>query len=455
MINKYEERLGTERMLPLIFKMALPAVAAQFVNLLYSIVDRVYIGHIPGIGTDALAGVGVTTSLIILISSFSAIVGGGGAPLAAIALGQGDRLRAGKILGNGFVLLILFTLLTSFIAYTFMEPILLFTGASANTLEYAVDYLSIYLLGTIFVEISTGLNSFINAQGRPAIAMFSVLIGALLNIILDPIFIFGFNMGVKGAALATVLSQACSAAWVLTFLFSKRASLPLEKPYMKRIIFLSILALGVSPFIMASTESLVGFVLNSSLKEFGDIYISALTILQSAMQFASVPLTGFAQGFVPIISYNYGHGDKQRVKECFRIVLITMFSFNLLLMLFMILFPSTVASAFTSDERLIETVRWTMPVFLGGMTIFGLQRACQNMFVALGQARISIFIALLRKAILLIPLALILPHFMGVTGVYAAEAISDATAAICCTLLFFWQFPKILGKIQGNTLRTS
>ena len=454
MNNKYEERLGTERMLPLIFKMALPAVAAQFVNLLYSIVDRIYIGHIPGIGTDALAGVGVTTSLIILISSFSAIVGGGGAPLA-IALGQGDRVRAGKILGNGFVLLILFTLLTSVIAYTFMEPILLFTGASENTLEYAVDYLSIYLLGTIFVEISTGLNSFINAQGRPAIAMFSVLIGALLNIILDPIFIFWFDMGVKGAALATVLSQACSAVWVVSFLFSRRASLPLEKRYMglDRKIILSILALGVSPFIMASTESLVGFVLNSSLKEFGDIYISALTILQSSMQFASVPLTGFAQGFVPIISYNFGHGDKQRVKDCFRIVLVTMFSFNLILMLFMILFPSMVASAFTSDERLIETVRWTMPVFLGGMTIFGLQRACQNMFVALGQARISIFIALLRKAILLIPLALILPNFMGVTGVYAAEAISDATAAICCTLLFFWQFPKILGRIKGNTLR--
>ena len=451
MNNKYEERLGTERMLPLIFKMALPAVAAQFVNLLYSIVDRIYIGHIPGIGTDALAGVGVTTSLIILISSFSAIVGGGGAPLAAIALGQGDRVRAGKILGNGFVLLILFTLLTSVIAYTFMEPILLFTGASENTLEYAVDY----LLGTIFVEISTGLNSFINAQGRPAIAMFSVLIGALLNIILDPIFIFWFDMGVKGAALATVLSQACSAVWVVSFLFSRRASLPLEKRYMglDRKIILSILALGVSPFIMASTESLVGFVLNSSLKEFGDIYISALTILQSSMQFASVPLIGFAQGFVPIISYNFGHGDKQRVKDCFRIVLVTMFSFNLILMLFMILFPSTVASAFTSDARLIETVRWTMPVFLGGMTIFGLQRACQNMFVALGQARISIFIALLRKAILLIPLALILPNFMGVTGVYAAEAISDATAAICCTLLFFWQFPKILGKIKGNTLR--
>lgn len=304
------------------------------------------------------------------------------------------------------------------------------------------------------MEVSTGLNAFINAQGRPAVAMCSVLIGALLNIILDPIFIFWLDMGVKGAALATVLSQACSAVWVLSFLFSRRASLPLERRYMKleKSIVLSMLALGVSPFIMASTESLVGFVLNSSLKEFGDIYVSALTVLQTSMQFASVPLTGFAQGFVPVASYNYGHGDKQRVKECFRIALITMFSFNLVLMLFMIGFPAIVASAFTSDTRLIETVRWTMPVFLGGMTIFGLQRACQNMFVALGQARISIFIALLRKVILLIPLALILPHFMGVAGVYAAEAISDATAAICCTLLFFWQFPKILRKIKSNSL---
>lgn len=450
MINNYEERLGTERMLPLVFRMTLPAVAAQFANLLYSVVDRIYIGHIPGVGTDALAGVGVTVSLIVLISSFSAIVGGGGAPLAAIALGQGDRERAGKILGNGFILLVLFTIFASSAAYTFMEPILLFTGASAHTLKYAVDYLSIYLLGTIFVEISTGLNTFINAQGRPAIAMYSVLIGALLNIILDPIFIFGFQLGVKGAAIATVLSQACSATWVMSFLLSKRASLPLEKRHMKLNgkIILSISALGASPFIMASTESLVGFVLNSSLKEFGDIYVSALTILQTSMQFASVPLIGFAQGFVPIVSYNYGHGDKQRVKECFRIALTTMFLFNLVLMLFMILFPSTVASAFTGDERLIETVQRSMPVFLCGMTIFGLQRACQNMFVALGQARISIFIALLRKVILLIPLALILPHFVGVIGVYAAEAVSDATAAICCTALFFWQFPKILAKAK-------
>lgn len=451
MNHSYEERLGTDPMLRLIFRMALPAVAAQFVNLLYAIVDRVYIGHIPGIGTDALAGVGVTMSIVILISSFSAIVGAGGAPFAAIALGQGNRERAGKILGNGFVLLLLFTVVTSSLAYLFMEPVLLLTGASEHTLGYAEDYLSVYLLGTLFVELSVGLNAFINTQGRPGIAMTSVLIGAAMNIVLDPVFIFGLDMGVKGAALATILSQACSAGWVLRFLFSRQASLPLERRYMKldKGIVLSMLALGVSPFIMASTESLVGFVLNGSLKHFGDIHVSALAILQSAMQFASVPLVGFAQGFVPVASYNYGHGYKDRVRSCFRISLITMFSFNFVLMLLMICFPSVVASAFTDDEVLIGTVRCVMPVFLAGMTIFGLQRACQNMFVALGQARISIFIALLRKVILLIPLALLLPRFWGVNGIYAAEAISDATAAVCCTLLFAWKFPKILSRIPG------
>lgn len=451
MNHSYEERLGTDPMLRLIFRMALPAVAAQFVNLLYAIVDRVYIGHIPGIGTDALAGVGVTMSIVILISSFSAIVGAGGAPLAAIALGQGNRERAGKILGNGFVLLLLFTVVTSSLAYLFMEPVLLLTGASEHTLGYAEDYLSVYLLGTLFVELSVGLNAFINTQGRPGIAMTSVLIGATMNIVLDPVFIFGLDMGVKGAALATILSQACSAGWVLRFLFSRQASLPLERRYMKldKGIVLSMLALGVSPFIMASTESLVGFVLNGSLKHFGDIHVSALAILQSAMQFASVPLVGFAQGFVPVASYNYGHGYKDRVRSCFWISLITMFSFNFVLMLLMICFPSVVASAFTDDEILIGTVRCVMPVFLAGMTIFGLQRACQNMFVALGQARISIFIALLRKVILLIPLALLLPRFWGVNGIYAAEAISDATAAVCCTLLFAWKFPKILSRIPG------
>ena len=455
MNNRYEERLSTDRMLPLVFKMALPAVAAQFVNLLYNIVDRIYIGHIPEIGTDALAGVGVTTSIVILISAFSSIVGVGGAPLAATALGQGNRERAGRILGNGFILLIFFTLFTSAVTYLFMEPILLLVGASENTLQYAVDYLSVYLFGTMFVEISTGLNTFINAQGRPAIAMWSVVIGALLNIVLDPLFIFVFDMGVKGAAIATVLSQACSAIWIIHFLISDKASLRLEKRYLKlhRNIVSAVVALGVSPFIMASTESLVGFVLNGSLKHFGDIYVSALAIMQSAMQFVSVPLTGFAQGFIPIVSYNYGHRDNARVKECFRIVVIFMFSFNMLLMLFMILFPDIIASAFTSDRQLTDTVDGMMPLFLSGMTIFGLQRACQNMFVALGQAKISIFIALLRKVILLVPLALILPHFLGVEGIFAAEAISDATAAICCTLLFAYFFPRILkrnGSVRKN-----
>ena len=452
MNNLYEDRLGTDRMLPLVFRMALPAVTAQIVNLLYSLVDRIYIGHIPGIGTDALAGIGVTSSVIILISAFSSIVGSGGAPLAAIALGQGDRERAGRILGNGFVLLCLFTVVTSAAAYAFMEPLLLAIGASERTLGYAVDYLSVYLLGTLFVEVSVGLNSFINTQGRPAIAMWSVVIGAVLNIVLDPLFIFVLDMGVKGAAVATVVSQACSAWWVVHFLTSREVSLRLERRHLrpdKRVI-LSTLALGVSPFIMASTESLVGFVLNSSLKAYGDIYISALAIMQSAMLAVSVPLTGFAQGFIPIVSYNYGHGDRQRVKDCFRIVLGVMFGFNLLLVLFMVLCPHLVAAAFTTDAALVDAVERTMPVFLAGMTIFGLQRACQNMFVALGQAKVSVFIALLRKVILLVPLALLLPRWMGMMGVFAAEGISDATAAVCCTLIFAWQFPRILRRVGGS-----
>lgn len=448
MDNKYEEKLGTEKMLPLVFRMAMPAVAAQIVNLLYNIVDRIYIGHIPGIGTDALAGIGVTSSVIILISAFAAIVSGGGAPLAAIALGQGDRDRAEKILGNGFILLLLFAVVASVLTYIFMEPVLLFTGASENTLGYASDYLSIYLTGTVFVLISTGLNGFINIQGRPGIAMLSIVIGAFLNIILDPVFIFAFGMGVKGAAVATVISQACSAAWVAGFLFSRKASLNLSGKYMHMDIRIlgAVMGLGVSPFIMASTESLVGFVLNGSLKQFGDIYISALAIMQSAMQFGSVPITGFAQGVVPIISYNFGHDDKARVKECFRIAVITMFSFNALVMAAMVCAPGVVASMFTSDPQLIGTVKEMMPLFLSGMIIFGLQRACQNTFVALGQAKVSVFIALLRKVFLLVPLALLLPRIWGVHGVFAAESIADLTAAICCTVIFMATFPKILRK---------
>ena len=452
MSNVYEERLGTDRMLPLVFRMALPAVAAQMVNLLYNIVDRIYIGHIPVYGTDALAGIGVTSSIIILIAAFSAIVGAGGAPLAAIALGQNHRNRAEKILGNGMSLLIGMTLVTTLLTYLYMEPILLLTGASENTLGYATDYLSVYLLGTIFVQLSSGLNTFINTQGRPAIAMWSVIIGAVLNIVLDPIFIFTLDMGVKGAAVATIMAQAVSALWVLRFLTSERASLRLKWSCMRfdREALLPMLALGVSPFIMASTESLVGFVLNGTLKHFGDIYVSGLAIMQSAMLFVSVPLNGFAQGFIPIVSYNYGHGNRERVKECFRIALTVMFAFNFGVVMLMIGFPSLVARAFSQDAALIETVREMMPIFLSGMTIFGLQRACQNMFVALGQAKVSVFIALLRKVFLLIPLAIALPKVMGVTGVFAAEGISDAAAAVCCTAIFVVMFPKILHKMPAK-----
>ena len=452
MNNKYEERLGTAPMASLIFKMAFPAMAAQLVNLFYNIIDRIYIGHIDQIGTDALAGVGITTAIIILVAAFSSIVGAGGAPLASIALGQDNREHAKGILGNGFTLLVVFSVVLSSLCYLFMDPLLRLAGASSRTILYAKDYLSIYLSGTIFVQITTGLNSFINAQGRPAIAMFSVVIGATLNIILDPVFIFLFNMQVKGAAIATVISQACSAIWIIHFLTSSQATLPLQRKHLhlKSQYVWPIIGLGLSPFVMASTESLIGFVLNGTLSRFGDIYVSALAIMQSAIMLGGAPLVGFAQGFVPVASYNFGHGNLKRVKQCFQVAVTFMFSFNLILILSMIFFPKAVASSFSDDEQLILIVVQYMPLFLAGMTIFGIQRACQNMFVALGQAKISIFIALLRKVILLVPLAVILPNYWDVKGVYAAEAISDGCAAILCTLLFAYSFPRILRKRAGH-----
>lgn len=451
MNERSDEKLGTQRMLPLVFKMALPAVAAQLVNLLYGIIDKIYIGHIEGVGGEALAGVGITTSIIILVAAFSNLVGSGGSPLAAIQLGKGNREEASRIMNNGFVMLLFFALICTVTPFFFMDGMLKIAGAEADTLPYARDYLSIYLLGTVFVMISTGLNMFINCQGRPGIAMLSIIIGAVLNTALDPIFIFGFDLGVKGAAIATVISQAISAAWVLLFLFSKKAELRLEFKYMKpRLAVIgAITALGVSPFVMASTESLVGFALNGQLRTYGSTaHVAALAVMQSAMQIVSIPLAGFGQGVVPILSYNYGHGKNDRVKECFKITLAVMFTVNLVGILFMILFPGLIGGMFTDETGVIEIVRGYMPLFLAGMTIFGLQRTCQNTFVALGQAKISLLIALLRKVILLVPLAYILPVFMGVTGVYAAEAIADATAAIICTTIFVLVFNKILKK--GN-----
>lgn len=444
-----DEKLGTERMLTLVFKMALPAVLAQLVNLLYGVIDKIYIGHIPEVGGEALAGVGITTSVILFISAFSSLVGGGGSPLASIQLGKGNKEEAGRIMNNGFVMLLFFALICTVTPYFIMEPLLELAGADADTLPYAVDYLSVYLIGTLFVMISTGLNMFISCQGRPGVAMLSVIIGAVLNTALDPLFIFAFGMGVKGAAVATVISQAVSSAWVLSFLFSKKAELRLDFKYMKPNLGIigKISALGISPFVMASTESLVGFALNGQLKAYGDnTHVAALTAMQSAMQMVSIPLAGFGQGIIPILSYNYGHKRNDRVKECFKIALSVMFGFNLVGMIFMIIFPGLIGRMFTDDAAVVQIVKQYMPVFLAGMTIFGLQRTCQNTFVALGQAKVSLFIALLRKVILLVPLAYILPLFMDVVGVYAAEAIADATAAILCTAIFINTFPKILKK---------
>ena len=410
MTTHSDEKLGTERMLPLVFKMALPAVAAQLVNLLYGVIDKIYIGHIEGVGGDALAGVGITTSILLLISAFSSLVGGGGSPLASIQLGKGNREEASRILNNGFVMLLFFAIICTTVPYLIMEPMLRLAGADDVTLPYAKDYISVYLIGTVFVMISTGLNMFINCQGRPGVAMLSVVIGAVLNTLLDPLFIFGFGLGVKGVAIATVISQAVSAAWVLRFLFSKDAELRLDYKYMKprMAVIGRITALGISPFVMASTESLVGFTLNGQLKAYGSTsHVGALAVMQSAMQMVSIPLAGFGQGIIPILSYNYGHGKNDRVKECFKIALSVMFGVNLVGMLFMIIFPGLIGRMFTDDPGVIAIVKQYMPLFLAGMTIFGLQRMCQNTFVALGQAKISLFIALLRKVILLVPLAYI------------------------------------------------
>lgn len=444
-----DEKLGTERMLPLVLKMAMPSVAAQLVNLLYGVVDKIYIGHIEGVGGEALAGVGITTSVILLISAFASLVGGGGSPLAAIQLGRGNRDEAKRILNNGFVMLLFFALVCTVVPYFIMDPMLEFAGAEADTLPYARDYLSIYLIGTVFVMLASGLNMFISCQGRPGIAMLSVVIGAVLNTALDPLFIFAFGLGVKGAAIATVISQAVSSAWVLSFLFSSKAEIRLDFKAMRPNLAVigKISALGISPFVMASTESLVGFTLNGQLRTYGDtMHVAALSVMQSAMQIVSIPLAGFGQGIIPILSYNYGHGKNDRVKECFKIAVAVMFGVNLVGILFMILCPGLIGGMFTDDTGVIAIVKQYMPIFLLGMTIFGLQRTCQNTFVALGQAKISLFIALLRKVILLVPLAYLLPTFMGVVGVYAAEAVADATAATLCTLIFIFTFPKILKK---------
>ncbi len=444
-----EERMATEGIGKLMLSMAIPSVIAQVINILYSIVDRIYIGHIEGVGMEALTGVGVTFPIITLISAFSAFVGAGGAPLAAIWLGKGDRKRAERILGNGVSMLIFFSAVLMIFFYAFSRPLLYMFGASDATIGYATDYISIYLVGTIFVELALGLNTFIISQGQSRTAMMAVLIGAAANIILDPIFIFVFHMGVKGAARATVISQALSALWTVGFLMGKRSSLTIKREAMKPDLQVigSVMGLGISPFIMRATESLISIVLNHGLQKYGgDVYVGSLTIMQSVMQMYSAPLGGFTQGVQPVISYNFGAGNFERVKKLYRCMITVSFLFAAGATLLVMIFPGVFAGMFTNDPGLIALVEKVMPIFMCGMLIFGLQQGIQPTFMALGQAKISLFIATFRKVILLVPLALILPLKFGVMGIYYAEPISDITSATVAAILFLKNIKKIVSR---------
>lgn len=443
------EKLGTMAIPRLMLTLAFPSVIAQLINVLYNIVDRMYIGHIPEVGHIALTGVGLTFPIIMLISAFSAFVGAGGAPLAAIAMGKGDKKRAEQILGNGVTVLFCFSMLLTLFFLIFKRQLLFMFGASEQTIFYGEKYITIYLIGTIFVQFSLGLNMFISSQGQAKTAMLSVLIGAVINIILDPVFIFLLHMGVQGAALATILSQACSALWVVRFLTSEKSSMRIKKEYLRPdlSIIAGVMALGISPFIMQSTESAINIVLNRGLSTYGnDLYVGSMTILQSVMQLVVIPVQGFTQGVQPIISYNFGAGNFDRVRKTYRLTIGFTFTAAVIACIFTTQFPAVFARIFTSNKELILLVEEVMPVFMAGIWIFGLQMGCQTTFMGLGQAKISLFIALLRKVFLLIPLVLILPKFFGVIGIYYAEPISDITAATTAGIIFLCVRNKIVSK---------
>jgi putative MATE family efflux protein len=438
--HRSEEALASAPVGPLMFKLALPAVAAQLINMLYNIVDRIYIGHIPEVGRTALTGLGVTFPILMLISAFTAFAGMGGAPLASIHLGAGDREGAEKILGNSTTLLLCLAAVLTTLFSVVKEPLLMAFGASEDTIGYALDYISIYLMGTVFVQLALGLNAYITAQGRALVAMCSVLIGAVLNILLDPVFIFGFQMGVKGAALATIISQGVSACWVVGFLCSGRSGLRIRRKNMglDPKVIASIAALGIAPFIMQSTESLVTVVLNSGLQHYGgDLYVGTITVMQSVMQMVVMPVQGITQGVQPIMSYNFGAKNYQRVRQVFRLLLRTTLTVTVAAFLVVTVFPRPLALIFNDDRELVELVGRVMPIFFGGIWAFGAQIACQSAFMAMGQAKTSLFLALLRKVILLVPLAIILPLVTrNVMGIYVAEPVADILASATTLTLF-------------------
>lgn len=447
-----DEKLGTAPLGRLMLSLALPTVLAQLINVLYNVVDRIYIGHMQGDGNLALTGVGVTLPIITLIAAFSAFAGAGGAPLAAIELGKKDERKASLIMGNSAWLLVFFSIVLTIGFLIFKIPILHAFGASSKTITYANDYITIYLLGTIFVQLALGLNAFISGQGAAKAAMLSVLIGAVINIVLDPIFIFALHLGVRGAALATVISQFVSAVWVVSFLKSKSSVLYLKLVRPDKSLILKIAALGIAPFVMQSTESLVTITFNTGLQRYGgDLYVGSMSILMSIMQLIVIPVNGITQGVQPIVSYNYGAGNRLRVKETvIRLVSVCLLG-TLILAGVAIFCPSIYASMFTNDAELVALTCRIMPIFFLGIAIFGIQAACQSTFLALGQAKVSLFIATLRKIILLIPLALILPKFLGVKGIYIAEPVSDVISVIVTSVLCVITLKRIFSEMEDKS----
>ena len=451
MADTEKKDMGTGSVKKWMLNLAVPAVVAQVINLLYNIVDRIYIGHIPKIGASALTGVGLFASLLMFITAFAMMLGSGGAPLAAIAMGKQDRDRAEKIMGNCFTLLLVFAVVLTAVLYVLAPTLLRFFGASDVTLPYAVAYGRIYILGSVFVLIVMGMNPFITTQGFAKVSMLSTIIGAVCNIILDPIFIFGLDLDVRGAALATVISQAVSALWILRFLTGKKTSLKLKRCNLplKGSIIGPCLALGVSTFVMISTESILSISFTTSLARYGgDVAVGAMTILTSLNQFMFMPLNGICQGGQPIISYNFGAGKNKRVKEAFFTQFTVCIGYTTLFWLALMIVPRFFAGIFTSDVTLADYTAWAIRIFLACGFSVGFQTCCQQSFMALGQAKVSLFMACLRKIILLIPMIFILPHFFAdkVFAVFLAEPISDFVAAAVTTIVFLTSLPKILKK---------
>ena len=449
-----KEFLGIEPVKKLLFKLAVPTVIAQIINMLYNIVDRIYIGHMPENGVLALTGVGVCMPVILIVSAFAALVSSGGSPRASIAMGEGDYDKAEKILGNCFLLQVIVSLVLTILLEIFGKSFLLAFGASENTIAFALSYLRIYALGTIFVELTLGMNTFITAQGFAKTGMFTVLIGAICNIVLDPIFIFVLNMGVSGAALATIISQCVSTVWVIHFLESNKSNIRLKKENMKleKGVILPCITLGAATFIMQASESIISVCFNSSLQRYGgDIAVGAMTILSSVMQLAMLPMQGIGQGAQPIASYNFGAKNKERVKETFKWLLISSLTYSIILWIFIMTCPKLFASIFSTDTALIEYTANALRIYCGCLGLFGIQIACQMLFVSIGNAGCSIIVAILRKFVLLIPLIYIVPTLVAdkTTGVYMAEPIADGLAVTFTAILFFFEFRKALKKLDA------